>query len=147
MDPLQFLLLAERLLNSEAHPAGYRSAVSRAYYAAHHCLGVVIESTGVTLKRGPEAHADVWNHLAGSADIELMQVGANLARLRSDRNQADYDLSKRHMELAANAEALVALARSLIVAVRSVQGDATRFGRIASAIRARHAVLRGLSKK
>jgi uncharacterized protein (UPF0332 family) len=48
MDPFQFLLLAEWLLKEQAHPAGCRSAVSRAYYAAHHCLKDFVEAAGVS---------------------------------------------------------------------------------------------------
>lgn len=146
MDPFQFLLLAERLLNSDAHPAGCRSAVSRAYYAAHHCLGQLIERTGVSLKRGPESHADIWRHLAGAADAELIQVGSRLSRLRHERNQADYELAGRQPKNVAGATALVALARSLIETARIVESDAGRFSAVAAALRVQHSLLRGLSK-
>ncbi len=35
MDPAQFLNLADALVRQYPIPAGFRSAVSRAYYAAH----------------------------------------------------------------------------------------------------------------
>jgi hypothetical protein len=46
MDPIQFLRLAEALLHDHAHPAGWRIAVSRAYYAAHHVTKEFVEGAG-----------------------------------------------------------------------------------------------------
>src|SRR5438105_1536047 len=98
MRPDQFLNLAADLLRAYPIPAGFRSAVSRAYYAVHHHIKAFVESAGVPIEHGPNAHADVWNHLANTGDSELESVSRSLSRLRSDRNEADYDLSKPRLE-------------------------------------------------
>src|SRR5580693_6784224 len=98
MSPIQFLLFAEDTLKFRPHPAGFRSAVSRAYYAAFHHIKEFIESAGVIISSGPESHADVWKHLAGIGDPEVEQIGNEIASLRSTRNDADYKLGDGRLE-------------------------------------------------
>src|SRR6516162_8568411 len=123
MDPFQFLLLAEWLLKNARHPAGFRSAVSRAYYAAHHFVRISVESTGVHVKGGAEAHAHVWNHLANTDDAEIEQAGSDLSTLHSERNQADYRLDKTHIQNEQTTITLVTEARELIEVVRRCRAD------------------------
>jgi uncharacterized protein (UPF0332 family) len=146
MAPFEFLLLAERLLRNEPHPAGFRSAVSRAYYAAHHCLKDFIESGGVSIDRGANAHADVWNHLADIGDAEIERVGSDLFNLHSERIGADYRLTRRNVESLASASILVAQARELIDVVGKCRSNTARFQKIKHAIKIRHAVLRGMRR-
>ena len=145
MAPFEFLLLAERLLKSEPHPAGFRSAVSRAYYAVHHFLKDFIENTGVSIDRGANAHADVWNHLADVGDAEIERIGSDLFDLHSERIGADYRLTQRNVESPASAGSLVAQAREMIETVRKYRANTVRFQKLKHAIKVRHAVLRGLS--
>ncbi len=81
MDPFQFLLLAEMLVRDHPYPASWRTAISRAYYAAHHCIEEFVESADVQVVGGTTAHADVWRHLDNSGDAEIEQVGSDLADL------------------------------------------------------------------
>jgi len=145
MDPLQFLLLAEAILRdvNYAHPAGWRTAVSRAYYAAHNFIKDFVESAGVHVKESGAAHADVWNHLSNSGDAEIEQVGSDLCDLQSDRNDADYRLAQREYQNQTTANARVAQARNLIETIRRCCADAKRSEQIKKAIQARHKVLRG----
>lgn len=143
MDPIQFLRLAEALLRDHAHPAGWRSAVSRAYYAAHHVLREFIESAGVRVLRSAAAHADVWNHLLDTHDVELEEVGSALAELHRDRNVADYQLAKSDMQNEQIATVRVARARILIETIQRCRNDSTRYEQIKKAIQARHRILRG----
>jgi hypothetical protein len=143
MDPIQILRLAEAMLRDHAHPAGWRSAVSRAYYAAHHVVKEFVEGAGVHVSRGAAAHADVSNHLADTRDAEVEEVGNQLAGLHSDRNLADYQLANSVIQNEKIAAARVALARNLIEIVQRCRADSVRYERIKKAIQARHRVLRG----
>jgi hypothetical protein len=141
----QFLLFAEELVKGPPlHPA-MRSAVSRAYYAAHHHIREFVESSGVTVRRSGEAHRDVCLHLAGIGDAELEGAGNDLASLQSDRNEADYDLQLPQFERYANASDRVAVARDLIGIVDRCRADLPRYERVKAEIKKRHAVLRGVS--
>jgi uncharacterized protein (UPF0332 family) len=144
MRPDEFLVLSEAMLRSFPIPAGHRSAISRAYYAAHHHIKAFIERMGVTVNRGPEAHSDVWNHLANINDIDLEQVGSDLSDLRADRNKADYHLNDAASEKAATAALLIALAKGLIADVDGCEKDPPRYKKVKAAIIARNRVLRGL---
>jgi uncharacterized protein (UPF0332 family) len=141
MDALQFLLFAEGLLKLPTHQASCQSAISRAYYAAHHRIKEFIESAGISLERDGNAHADVWNHLAALEDDEIEQVGNDLRNLHSERINADYRLAKRHVEESKTASSLVAQARELIETVRKCQSDPARYEEVKRAIRARHSFL------
>lgn len=147
MLPNQFLLLADQLLKTQQHQAGLRTAVSRAYYAAHHHVKAFVESAGVAVRKGGEAHADVWYHLAGIGDAELEGVGNELAQLHSDRNEADYDLHRTQFERKANATDRVTQARELMDAVDRCRADTPRYEQVKAAIKRRNAVLRGLTPK
>src|SRR5262245_2996300 len=141
MDPIQFLRLAEALLRDHAHAAGWRSAVSRAYYAAHHIIKEFVEATGVYVLRSASAHADVWSHLIDTGDVEMEEVGSQLAKLQADRNRADYNLAKSDIQNAETAAAIVARARSMIETVQRCQADSLRYEQVKKAIQSRHRVL------
>lgn len=143
MKPREFLDVAEYLLRNCPVPAGCRSAVSRAYYAAHHVCWEFVEAAGVTVRTGPDAHADVWLHLAAIGDPDLEAAGSRLAALRAERNVADYKLGDPQFEKAATAETVLARVRTVIEAVETCRRDAGRMARVQSALRARNKVLRG----
>ena len=143
MDPYQFLLLAEWMLKEQAHPAGCRSAVSRAYYAAHHCLKDFVEAAGVNIRKSGEAHADVWNHLSQTSDAELEQIGYDLSELQSARIDADYRLQVKDIEGHSTARAHCLDAREMFETVRKVRADQARFERVKRAIVAANRKLRG----
>ncbi|MFO0824891.1 MAG: hypothetical protein U0792_17525 [Gemmataceae bacterium] len=141
----QFLLFAEELLKGPPLQAAMRSAVSRAYYAAHHHAKDFVESAGIVVRKSGETHRDVCLHLSGIGDAELEAVGNDLAALHSDRNEADYDLHLPQLERPANASDRVALARSLMETLDNCRADGVRYARVQAAIKTRHAVLRGLT--
>src|ERR1051326_3332051 len=142
MDPVQFLRLAEWLLAEQRHAAGLRSAVSRAYYAAHHHVKDFVESAGVRIVGSGAAHADVWNHLTNVGDPDIERVGIDLTRLHAARIDADYRLSVRQIEIQTTAGTWVAKARDLFTVVEACRADEARWKRVADAIRRRHAILR-----
>jgi uncharacterized protein (UPF0332 family) len=139
MDAIQFLYLADDLLKTPGL-AYCRTAVSRAYYAAHHRIKAFVESAGVRAEKG---HGDVWNHLANVGDPEIEQVGNLLANLHSERVNADYRLNNAHIETPATAATLVLQARTLIETIATCQADATRYDKLKKAIQARHQYLTG----
>jgi uncharacterized protein (UPF0332 family) len=88
-----FLTLAKKLATGSTE-AEWRSAVSRAYYAAFHEARQLLEDLGVSVQRGDRAHAYLWLRLQNSGHPQIQQAGADLNALRGLRNQADYDLKR-----------------------------------------------------
>jgi uncharacterized protein (UPF0332 family) len=75
-----------------ASEAEWRSAVSRAYYAAFHKARLLLRNLGFRVPRGDQAHAYLWLRLSNSSDPQVSSAGSALNMLRSDRNFADYDI-------------------------------------------------------
>lgn len=140
----EFLDVAEYLLRNCPVPAGCRSAVSRAYYAAHHICKEFVESAGVLILSSHDAHADLWQHLAAIGDPELEAVGSRLASLRGERNTADYKLGNPQFEKAGTVQTVLARVREVITVVEGCRQDRVRLARVQSALRARNQVLRGV---
>ena len=90
MDFRTFLPLADTLANG-ATEAEWRSAASRAYYAAFHVARLLLASLGFRVPRADRAHPYLWLRLSNAGDAAVMQAGRRLGDLRSDRNLADYD--------------------------------------------------------
>lgn len=141
MLPTDFLTFADAVLKTLPCPAGFRSVVSRAYYAAHHHIKVFVEGVGVTLPKTADAHTDLCRHLAEINDVELEMVGTGLSQLRSDRNEADYDLLKTQYEKSNNASDRVAEARDLMKIVDDCLADKSRYEKVKAAIRKRNRFL------
>jgi len=91
MNSRDFLTLAQTLLAASSE-AAWRSAVSRAYYAAFHVARELLDSMGFAVPRGERAHAHLWLRLSNCGDPQMATTGAALNSLRQDRNFADYDL-------------------------------------------------------
>ena len=91
MDPQTFLNLADEWLQgpTEAH---WRSAVSRAYYAAFHVARLLLEDLGFEVERGDRAHAYLTHRLCQCGHPEICAAGTTLINLRRSRNEADYGL-------------------------------------------------------
>jgi uncharacterized protein (UPF0332 family) len=107
MDERDFLALAQRLAN-EADQAAWRSAVSRAYYAAFHRARRLMESLGFTVPRAERAHSYLWLRLHNCGHRPVQREAANLNVLRGLRNQADYDLTRGFQQALAQAYVQVA---------------------------------------
>ena len=91
MDPQTFLTLADEWVQgpTEAH---WRSAVSRAYYAAFHFARLLLEDLGFEVERGDRAHAYLTHRLCQCGQPEIGAAGTTLIDLRRSRNEADYGL-------------------------------------------------------
>ncbi len=92
MDPREFLTLAQQL-SLAATEAAWRSAISRAYYAAFHVARQLLEDFGFAVPQADRAHAYLWLRLSNCGDPLVQNAGRGLKDLRRDRNWADYDLA------------------------------------------------------
>ncbi len=90
-----YLDLADNLLG-QANEAAFRSAVSRAYYAAYNrALQKLIEESLIyrTDPSEPHKHKAIWDRYLDSADFPRRRVGLDGDRLRKSRTDADYNNS------------------------------------------------------
>src|SRR5437588_242072 len=92
-----FLTVAERLAK-EATEADWRSAVSRAYYAAFHETRQVFQDLGFAVPKADRCHNYLSARLQNCGDAQLQAAGRALSDLRQSRNQADYDLHRHHSQ-------------------------------------------------
>lgn len=84
----EFLSVANELAQgiTEGH---WRSAVSRAYYAAYHRTRFMIEAAGGNMPAGERCHEQLASKLRGP-HRGLTNIGTRLDHFRRDRNAADY---------------------------------------------------------
>jgi uncharacterized protein (UPF0332 family) len=90
MDFREYLTLAATLATGTTR-AEWRSAVSRAYYAAFHVARDLLISLGFRAPQGEQAHGYVWLRLANAGVSAVQAAGNRLSALRRERNRADYD--------------------------------------------------------
>jgi hypothetical protein len=91
MDPHEFLRVAAEWATGTCE-AEWRSAVSRAYYAAYHVGRQVLTRAGFAIPEGPAGHGAVWLRLANAGQLDIANAGNALRLLRMFRNRADYEL-------------------------------------------------------
>jgi uncharacterized protein (UPF0332 family) len=111
MNHRDFLHVADDLVTGLTE-ADWRSAVSRAYYAAFHTGRLLLEQCGFAVPRAEQAHAYLWLRLANCGQVDLQNAGNDLNTLRQMRNQADYDLARSFSH--AGAFAFVQVAETII---------------------------------
>jgi uncharacterized protein (UPF0332 family) len=122
MKPDDFLALAIRLSSSSAE-AERRSAVSRAYYGTFHWARELIDSCGVTLPASDHIHSTLVRCLQHSGDPRLETAGRKLDSLRSERNQADYNLADRRFTNATFVQIQITSARQIADAISNAIAD------------------------
>lgn len=90
-DPCYFLKLSYQLRDDGNYQdeSGYRTSVSRAYYAAFLVSRTYLESKKYPLSPSGKAHKEVIDHMAG---INIL-VRNMLFQLRRNRTTADYYLN------------------------------------------------------
>lgn len=88
-DPSDFFEVAESLYESNKTPAGYRTVVGRAYYAAF----LVARDYAGLQSRGPGGHESVAQHYKSELKAVHILIGNRLDTLRVERATSDYDCS------------------------------------------------------
>jgi uncharacterized protein (UPF0332 family) len=78
-------------LAANATEADWRSAVSRAYYAAFHVARRLLADLNFTVPRADRAHQYLVFRLSNCGGSAVEQAGRDLDTLRRLRNRADYD--------------------------------------------------------
>jgi uncharacterized protein (UPF0332 family) len=144
MRPHDFWRLAGRLTVNEKNPEGFRSAISRAYYAAFLSAVDFLGAMNIFLLGSPGKHTELLNILGNTGDSALVAARDRLAKLRDERNTADYDLNNRGVETEANARFRVKEAFSVIAELNRCRFDAARFAAVTAATRAWVKKLRGI---
>jgi len=71
--------------------ADWRTAISRAYYAAFHVARQLLADLGFAIPRADRAHQYLVFRLSNSGEAATAQAGRDLDTLRRLRNRADYD--------------------------------------------------------
>src|SRR5262249_47755394 len=90
MNWLDYLALAGRL-SSGSGEADWRTAVSRAYYAAFHVARCLFADLHFTVPRADRAHQYLVFRLSNCGESPVEFAGRDLETLRRLRNRADYD--------------------------------------------------------
>jgi len=93
MNGQDYLRLAESLVVGSTE-AEWRSAVSRAYYAAFHIARGLLISCGFNVPSKETAHAYLWQRLLNAGHPPTITAGGDLQTLRRDRNRADYEFDR-----------------------------------------------------
>jgi len=114
MDPKQFQYLASRLAEYGTHPVEFRTAISRAYYAAFHSGLNLLKGMGFHIVKNEYAHNEVYKHFNNSGDKDLEIAASKINNLRTKRNHADYHLERTDVEFQKNAKTWVHSAERLI---------------------------------
>jgi uncharacterized protein (UPF0332 family) len=121
MDFRAFLPLGEALA-AGASEAEWRTAISRAYYAAFHVACDWLRTLGFEVPTADRAHGYVILRLSNSGDDEVNGAGAILSELRRQRNRADYE--KQRKISSAGADDSVEAAYEMIDALDEAMQDA-----------------------
>src|SRR4051812_7155066 len=114
-----FLPVADSLSRASTE-AEWRSAISRAYYAALHNAREFLSKLQFRVPAGEQAHAYLWLRLSNTADPNSDAIGRLLRDLRGRRNNADYDFGR--IRTRANATDAVIDARDLIAKMDALTG-------------------------
>jgi len=119
----EFLTLATRLATSTTE-AEWRTAVSRAYYAAFHVARRLFSDLNFVVPRADRAHRYLVFRLSNSGILSVEQIGRDLETLRRLRNQADYDEAPTLQQM--KATTAVQLATAIILTLDAARHEPTR---------------------
>ncbi len=109
-----FLSRADTLAKGSTE-AEWRTACSRAYYAAFHVARQLLLALGFRVPQADRAHGYLWLRLSNAGVFQVQKAGRQLNDLRRERNWADYD--ERRTITRATADQNVRLAEEVIQAL------------------------------
>lgn len=115
-----FLELSKQLIGLK-NEASYRSAISRAYYAAFNCakLKLLDVNPYEDVSQDSEMHSKVSKFFT-SYPYNHLGIGQDLKNLRIERNSADYDLASSEDFTYKRAKFAINKASSIIRQLRHV---------------------------
>jgi uncharacterized protein (UPF0332 family) len=119
----EFLIQAERWIQGPDE-VDWRSAVSRAYYAAFHAARDLFRNLGFRVPRAAIAHGYLWMRLSNCGDPSIQVAGSHLNSLQGERNFADYDVHLTFSQ--ADAQLSVQRARSIVQCLAGALVDPVR---------------------
>jgi len=99
---------------SNGRPSDYRTAISRAYYAAYHTLRLLLSQAGLHPAMDRDAHRDARLYLEKSGDQALARLAGTIKNLHSRRKDADYKIEMVEIETQQQAVAAVQRAQMII---------------------------------
>lgn len=133
MSTRDLLEVADELLGG-LKEAYWRSAVSRAYYAAFHEARHLLQRCGFRPPRTERAHLYLSRRLSNCGHQDLAHAGAELHDLRGQRNSADYDFG-RHFDQTMSMD-YVEAAREIVELFELAKDTPTVLSRITTAMQA-----------
>jgi hypothetical protein len=126
MDPRSFLHLALILKGGPGAPESYRSAISRAYYAAFNVGVETLKAIGIQLSGGPAGHGELRHCLGAGGDPDLDDASGLLGTLHARRRRADYSMDDVDSETRKEADIAYLESRQIIDALDILRGDASK---------------------
>jgi uncharacterized protein (UPF0332 family) len=132
MDETGFLELADEL-STGSRQADWRTAISRAYYAAFHKARTLLRQGGFQVPDAEQAHRYLWLRLSNSDHPDVNKSGANLNHLRSMRNRADYGFDRAIDE--ATAIEQVGVAMDIVQLLHDLANEPVIRARVVDAIK------------
>jgi uncharacterized protein (UPF0332 family) len=118
------LLTTSQRLAGMRDEAAWRSAISRAYYAAFHAARRLLTDLGFIVPRADRAHGYLTLRLQNCGTSAIQKAGADLSTFRGKRNVADYDI--HNTIAAALAQMLVRHAEDLLLIFENAAHEPTR---------------------
>lgn len=131
MDFRDYLSLANTLVNGTTE-GEWRTAVSRAYYAAFHVARELLVALNFRVPHAERAHGYLWLRLANARHADVQDAGNRLNALCRERNRSDYDahltvhqaMARNHIQRAD--EIIQALDAAAIEPIRTQITDAMK---------------------
>ncbi|HKI33165.1 MAG TPA: HEPN domain-containing protein [Gemmataceae bacterium] len=113
-------------LAAGATEAEWRSATSRAYYAAFHAARDLFRGLGFVVPRADAAHKYLAFRLQNSGNTQLRDAGRELDDLRQLRNEADYDIGRSYGQHIAHSQVALSQRITQGLAVAAVEPTRTQ---------------------
>jgi hypothetical protein len=132
MDPRDFLKVAGMLATVAGDPVGAkrRTAIGRAYFAAYNVAAEMLSVLGAPPMENAEGHNQAVRLLEVSGDEDLRTLGILLSSLRTERNRADYNMSRTDVESGNKARTATETAQEIIRDLDAFLASPTRQGRV-----------------
>jgi len=125
MTPADFHAFAANVAARQSGPAGFRSAVSRAYYGAYHSARELVEvAMQISCRFGGNEHKGLQRYFLNCQVAEGIQLGQLLENLHQSRREADYELTNLRYETQVQARLCVERASNIMSRVAQCRDPA-----------------------